>query len=206
MFEQAFKTELESLANDKQLIDELWLEIKNHYSAPGRHYHTLSHLDKLLTELLTVKDNVSDWQTLLFSIAYHDIVYDPLKNNNEEKSAQLADRRLSDLSAPAIQKQKCFSQIMATKGHHQSTDNDTNFFTDADLAILGSPNQDYQEYSKMIRKEYQLYPDLIYNSGRKKVLKHFLQMPQIYKTDFFRNKYEAQARKNLSSELHALSH
>lgn len=205
MFQQAFKTELEYLTTDKRLIDELWLEITNHYSAPGRHYHTLSHLDKLFAELLAVKDNIQDWQTLLFSIAYHDIVYDPLKNNNEEKSAQLAESRLSDLSAPEVQNQKCFSQIMATKGHHRSTDNDTNFFTDADLAILGSPEKDYQEYSNMIRKEYRSYPDLVYKTGRKKVLQHFLQMPQIYKTDFFRSKYEEQARKNLNSELHALN-
>ena len=205
MFEQAFKTELAHLTNNKRIIEELWLEIMNGYSTLGRYYHTIAHLDNLLIELLAVKSKISDWQTLIFSIAYHDIVYDPLKNNNEEESAQIAYKRLSGFSVPDIQKQTCFAQIMATKGHDQSKDTDINFFTDADLAILGSPKEKYREYSELIRKEYQAYPDIIYNTGRKKVLYHFLQMPHIYKTDFFRNKYESQARKNLNDELQALT-
>jgi predicted metal-dependent HD superfamily phosphohydrolase len=205
MFEKAFKSELDQLTTDKHLIEELWLEIKNQYSSTGRYYHTLSHIDNLLAELLPVKNKISDWQTLNFSIAYHDIVYDPQNKNNEEKSAQLAYNRLSRLSVPEVQKEKCFSQIMATKGHNQSTDEDTNFFTDADLAILGARQNDYHEYSNMIRKEYRSFPDLIYNTGRKKVLRHFLRMPGIYKTEFFRNKYERQARKNLNNELDTLS-
>ena len=205
MFEQAFKRELEYLTRDKRLIEGLWLEIKNNYSTEGRHYHTIPHLNNLLAELLAVKDKISDWRTLIFSIAYHDIVYDPLANNNEEKSAELAYRKLSDLSVPDGQKQRCCAQIMTTKEHKQSTDADTNFFTDADLAIMGSPEEVYRQYSELIRKEYHVYPEFVYNTGRKKVLHHFLEMPHIYKTDFFRNKYESQARKNLKDELQALT-
>jgi len=47
-------------------------------------------------------------------------------------------------------------------------------------------------------------PDFIYNQGRQKVLKHFLAMNQIYKTDYFFNKYESQARTNLNIELEKL--
>jgi predicted metal-dependent HD superfamily phosphohydrolase len=52
-----------------------------------------------------------------------------------------------------------------------------------------------------VRKEYLIYPDLIYNPGRKKVLHHFLAMDRIFKTDFFYNKFEQQARQNLRKEI-----
>jgi predicted metal-dependent HD superfamily phosphohydrolase len=98
-----------------------------------------------------------------------------------------------------------FESKLATKSHSIAEDNDTNYFTDADLAILGADDKTYTEFAKAIRKEYAVYPDTIYNHGRKKVLTHFLQMPEIYKTKYFRDKYETRARVNLSTELGRLS-
>lgn len=34
-------------------------------------------------------------------------------------------------------------------------------------------------------REYSIYSNVVYNSGRKKVLNHFLTMNRIFKTDFF---------------------
>jgi len=42
-----------------------------------------------------------------------------------------------------------------------------------------------------------VYPDLVYNPGRKKVLNHFLAMDSIFKTDYFYNKFDRQAKENL---------
>jgi predicted metal-dependent HD superfamily phosphohydrolase len=91
--------------------------------------------------------------------------------------------------------------ILATKTHVVSENQDINYFTDADLSILGKDWEVYNQYAKQVRNEYAIYPDLLYNPGRKKVLKHFLEMNQIYKTDYFTQKYEEQARLNLSREL-----
>lgn len=96
------------------------------------------------------------------------------------------------------------SIINATKKHDVHTDADINYFTDADLAILGSAENDYKTYFLKIRKEYRWYPDLVYNPGRKRVLQHFLSMERIFKTEYFFNKFESQARKNLGMELHFL--
>jgi predicted metal-dependent HD superfamily phosphohydrolase len=98
----------------------------------------------------------------------------------------------------------CYSQVLATKGHTISKDNDTNLFTDADLSILGKDPVTYQTYASQIRKEYSIYPTLIYNPGRKKVLNHFLAMDRIFKTDHFYSRYEAAARKNIGDELRVL--
>ncbi len=86
-----------------------------------------------------------------------------------------------------------------------SSDFETNLFTDADLSILGSDPDTYKVYSKQIRREYSIYPEIIYNPGRKKVLTHFLKMDKIYKTEEFSDRYELNARINIQTELNSLT-
>ena len=204
MFETIFKTELTAIRTEDILIDKLWLEIASNYSKRNRHYHNLHHLDNLADELVKISTKLNDWPTIIFSIAYHDIVYNILKQYNEEKSADFAIKRLKLLKIPEDKITVCKEQILATKGHNISVDDDTNYFIDADLAILGSEYEIYRVYIQQIRKEYKFYPDLLYNPGRKKVLNHFLQMDAIYKTHYFTSKYEQQARKNIEYELKEL--
>ena len=189
---------------DEQVANTHWNEIEKCYSHKKRHYHTLIHIGSLLNELNEVKDLVNDWDTLLFSVFYHDIVYNISKTNNEEKSAEFAAKQLLAINFPPIKIDLCKEQILATKGHLLNVDNDTNLFTDADLSILGKSPEIYREYMSQIRKEYSVYPDFVYKPGRKKVVSHFLDMENIYKTAFFFEKYEAQARVNLQNELKGL--
>ena len=84
-------------------------------------------------------------------------------------------------------------------------DDDTNYFTDADLSILGSDSDSYLTYTKQIRKEYSYFPDLLYKPGRRKVLEHFLEMGNIFKTKYFQDKFEIQAKINILGELKSLS-
>ena len=89
---------------------------------------------------------------------------------------------------------------------HEPSDNlDTNFFMDADLSILGADKDPYFKYAGQVRKEYKYFPDFLYNPGRKKVLKEFLKMGNIFKTKYFQDKYEEQAKVNITDELKSLS-
>lgn len=205
MFETIFKTELTNINSDKLLVNQTWQEISSGYSSYDRYYHNLEHLDNLINELSTIKDKIDDWQTVVFSVAYHDIIYNVLRSDNEEKSADLAFERLTLLEVGGDKKEKCREHILATKRHLVSRDSDTNYFTDADLCILGSESLFYNVYTSQIRKEYNFYPDLLYKRGRRKLLKHFLNLTNIYKTEYFSEKYERQARENIGRELKELS-
>lgn len=191
---------VKNYTDDAGLISELWAEIETGYSGNQRHYHTLQHLDHLLSQLTEIKTAIHHQEVVLFTLYYHDIIYDPLKSDNEEKSAELAGKRLEQISVPGDVREACKRQILATKSHLISTDSDTNYFTDADLSVLGESWDTYSQYYKNIRAEYSAYPDIIYNPGRKKVLQHFLSMERIFKTDFFYDRLEAQARSNLQKE------
>jgi predicted metal-dependent HD superfamily phosphohydrolase len=199
MLKETFSTLLKSYTSNNQLIDILWQEIEDAYSGNGRHYHTLSHLENLIRELRDVP--LEELDTLLFSVFYHDIVYDASSSDNEEKSALFAEERLTQLDIPNQLIASCKQQILATKAHSDASDNDTCYFLDADLSVLGQPLEVYLSYADAIRREYIVYPDSIYNDGRKRVLNHFLGMERIFKTVHFFDKYEAQARVNLKTEL-----
>jgi predicted metal-dependent HD superfamily phosphohydrolase len=141
---------------------------------------------------------------MLFAVFYHDIIYKVSRNDNEEKSAELAKERLTQVAYPASSVEMCMTMIRATKHHQRSDDPDVNLFTDADLCILGQEPKVYYQYALQIRKEYSIYPDFLYKPGRKKVLQHFLTMSRIFKSHYFFDKYEQQAKANLEEELKQL--
>ena len=198
---EIFSKLLINYTTNSSLINELWDEVEKNYSGKKRHYHTLKHLENLFTSLTEVKSEIQNWESILFTLFYHDIIYTALKSNNEENSALLAENRMQQLSVSSDITERCKKQILATKSHAKSTDSDTNYFTDADISVLGQTWEIYSLYYKNVRKEYAIYPDFIYNSGRKKVIQHFLSMDSIFKTDYFYNKFERVAKENLNKEL-----
>jgi predicted metal-dependent HD superfamily phosphohydrolase len=203
MIKQEFLRSLKNYTTDSELQLTMWSEIQKNYSEPNRHYHNLAHLNSMLTELEIHQDKFFHWDAIVFAIVYHDFVYDVSKNNNEEQSAAIALQRLKQIVAPEQLITFCKHLILATK-NHESSDMETNLFTDADLSILGSDAEAYQTYTRQIRLEYSIFPDLEYNPGREKMLTHFLNMKYIYKTKEFSDKYELRARANLHAELNAL--
>ena len=78
---------------------------------------------------------------------------------------------------------------------------DNAYLLDFDLSILGSDWDSYRNYTIQIRKEYKIYPDFMYKSGRKKVLQHFLERETLYFTEAYQVTHENRARENLKKEL-----
>lgn len=188
-------------SRDTQLIEDYWAEIQETYSTPQRHYHNLSHLEFMIERAIKYEEDLTDPATLMFSIFYHDFEYSPMDKMNEQKSVKIAQERLRNLGMPADKITKCRNLILATKKHEENADNDIKYMLDFDLAVLGAGAAEYKIYTKKIRKEYFMVPDIIYRNGRKNVLQHFLNMQSIFKTEKFIHTYERQARINLQREL-----
>lgn len=186
-------------------IKVIWKEVKNRYSEKHRQYHTLAHLRSLFAVLSFIKAQLEDWEMVQVAIFYHDLVYDVTRTDNEAKSAEEAARLLNELGLDRTRIDRCLAHIMATQHHSISSDPDSNLFSDADLVVLGSSREVYDQYASQIRSEYQHFPDQQYKEGRAAVLKSFLERPFIYHTPYFRDRYEIQARKNIKSELDSLT-
>lgn len=187
--------------NDHLLQEKLWQQIEKNYTDKKRYYHTLSHLESLVAELSDLRNSISNWNAVLFAVFYHDTIYRAHRKDNEEESARLAQKHLNLLNCDEGLVDQVNKLILATKSHQLSDDNDVNLFTDADLSILGKDWETYSTYFHQVRKEYSIYPDLLYKPGRKKALQHFLSMDRLFKTDVFFSKYETTARANLKNEI-----
>ncbi|WP_051477593.1 HD domain-containing protein [Aquimarina pacifica] len=196
---------LAGYTQDLEYTASLWKDIARQHSKKKRFYHTLAHLEHLYKNLSKVQNKIIDWDMVLFALFYHDYIYNALKQDNEEQSAKKAVKVLYSLQVTDRRIMHCKDLILATKGHQISENNDINYFTDADLSILGSDWLTYKTYFTNVRKEYKYYPDFMYNKGRIKVLNHFIAMPKIFKTSFFYEHYENNAKNNLRQEIKILS-
>ncbi|WP_312900107.1 HD domain-containing protein [Chryseobacterium taichungense] len=202
--QERFSRNCIQISENIKLINDLWLEIEKKYSEKGRQYHNFEHLQNMFIELSQVTPTITDLTAITFSVFYHDVIYNVSSKTNEEKSAEFARKHLRKLCIDTNLAEKVSQQIIATK-LHVSEDSDTNYLLDADLSVLGHKSEKYIEYTQKIRKEYSIYPDLLYKPGRKKVLHHFLESESIFKTNYFREKYEDQARKNILLEIESLN-
>ncbi len=174
-------------------VAERWLrELQTRYSEPHRHYHTLAHIEHML-ELLPHAD-----ETVVAAVWFHDAVYDGPRN--EERSAELAACALHELGfaqIPLVER-----MILATKRHERGDLPEPALaFLDADLAILGSDRERYDEYVRQVRQEYAHVPDDAFRTGRNAILRAFLSRPRLYFTDEFFERFERAARANLQREL-----
>ncbi|SFT82209.1 Predicted metal-dependent phosphohydrolase, HD superfamily [Lishizhenia tianjinensis] len=194
---------MEDYTSDQNYVGFCWNELQTAYTASTRFYHNLSHLENMFVDLDEVKEHISYFDAVAFAMFYHDIVYDAAQQDNEYQSAVLFKERIGQTSFSEID--KVFRMIEETKFHGLSEDNDTNFLMDIDLAILGQSLETYKRYYQNIRKEYQIYPDEMYQIGRTQVLNKMLEAGDLFKTDYFKAKYEEQAKENILLELSKFS-
>ena len=209
MLRQDFFSLLHQYTQNAQTVERLWDQVDTAYAAEDRYFHNASHLIQMHLALKEVQAQIDDWNTLLLAVFYHDIVYDVvqyvIENDNEDRSAEEAEKALQTINYPAAKIERCKAHILATKQHQPSADGDTNFLIDADLLVLGQPWEAYKTYMEAIRKEYAVYPDSIYYAGRTHVLKAFLRTERLFKTEHFFRLYEEAARDNMERELEIIS-
>ena len=67
------------------------------YTAPGRHYHNLAHIEDCLGALARVENlSALEREILSEAIWWHDVVYDATRADNEELSARLAEQHVRE--------------------------------------------------------------------------------------------------------------
>lgn len=192
---------------DELLADKIFSELMSAYDEDGRHYHNSVHISKMLACAERWKEKANDHDALSFTIWYHDVVYNALKSDNEERSADVAENDLRRIGYPQEKIDKVKEMILRTKKHTEwsNDDADTALLLDLDLAILGAERSEYEEYRQQVRKEYGWVPGIMYNRGRRNVLQQFLDAEHIYRLQEFRNTLEEKARENLRFEIQQLS-
>jgi predicted metal-dependent HD superfamily phosphohydrolase len=194
-------------ASDNAQAENLFATLCKMYSAKNRFYHNLHHVVEMIRLIDSFGDLIKDRDRLYFATWFHDAVYNSKSNSNEEKSAALAGKELTKLFVPVDSVKAVQDLILKTKTHDPDGNDqagDSSLFLDADLSILGASSELYSQYSGAIRKEYSWVPNLLYRSGRRKVLKGFLKKSRIYSTKPMIDRFEDNARANMTLELQSL--
>ena len=191
-----------------------WAEIVLRYTEPHRAYHVLAHIEHCLRELddVRVKRLLMGPAAVEVALGLHDIINDTdleavKRKDNEEKSAKLWLKMAHDGSIPEVFANHVVQLILPTS--HDNTvaySHDGFYVLDIDLAILGRPALEFDNYEDQVRSEYAWASDEDFAKGRRSIIAGFLARPYgIYLTQFFRDKYEKQAQRNLRYSVACLS-
>lgn len=188
-------------AADAEALAALRTRLVDGWSEPHRHYHSLQHLVEC-TDLLDdppVRRAVDRVHEVELAIWLHDLVYEPQRFDNEERSADAARQLLAAIGGiPADAIARIAALVMATKRHVAATPDEAALL-DIDLAILAAPPARFAEYEAQIRREYAFVDDARYQAARRAVLTGFLARPRLYHADVLHARCEARARANLAA-------
>ena len=134
------------------------------YTAPGRHYHNLAHIEDCLDALARVDLSAAEREILSEAIWWHDVVYDATRADNEELSARLAEQHVrEDL------RQDVGRLIRLSKTHAvQPGDRLGAILISIDLSILGAEPARYDAYAAAIRQEFIHVPTATIAPGAQK--------------------------------------
>jgi len=134
-----------------------------------RHYHNQNHLLDLINQINEKKnsfDSQSDYEKMVLCALFHDCVYDPMRSDNEEKSAEFFENCCQEKNTDT---QEIKQMILDTKTH-ESTTSLSEKFNHLDMNIVERDFEQLLEWETGIGQEYKAYGEL-YKVGRL----HFLE-------------------------------
>ncbi len=185
---------------DDDTTQNFYASLYDAYSEVQRYYHNIQHIVECLAHFHQIKTHLDDALSVELAIWFHDVIYNPQANDNEQQSANYMQQMLESVLG-AEQIAKIYAWILATKAHAPTVDTDLAYLLDIDLAILASDPMRFAEYEYQIQQEYAWVEPSLYVQKRQQVLRHFLEKQPLYLTPFFQKRYEHQAKQNLAQAL-----
>lgn len=176
---------------------EIHAALVQRYAEAHRAYHTLQHLGECLAAFEPVRHLAEHTADVEMALWFHDAVYDVHRHDNEEASAEWARSALLAAGAPQQAAERVAALVLATKHQAPPRGADETVLVDIDLGILGASEPRFAEYERQIRAEYAFVPVVQFFERRQRILRSFLERPQIYGTAHFHALLEARARRNL---------
>jgi pantetheine-phosphate adenylyltransferase len=164
--------------NLKQLLEKWNIKcdintILSMWNESHRSYHNLNHLNDLISQINEKKSKYSEkeYDKLILTALFHDVVYDPASQTNEEDSANFLIECVVDKTNSDILDIK--QMILDTKTHN-STTNLSESFNNYDMNIVERDFDQLLEWENGISEEFSVYPKEEYKLGRLKFLESLL--------------------------------
>jgi len=198
--------------NTGRSVIDTYKELVNAYTG-GRFYHNTDHIDEGLWAIDQIRHLAKDPDAIEAAWWFHDFIYDTTKNDNEQRSAGKAITILGELrphNTPAklYFELKVRDLVLATRHREIPDDPDARLIVDIDLLSLGAPPRVFERNTANIRLEYlcSVPDDKVFAQGRADFFRRFMaNRSSVYLTEHFRDKFEAQAQKNIKRTIDILS-
>lgn len=152
---------------DVNMLLDMWNE-------SHRHYHNLEHLNDLVLQInedfAQGKFNESFKDKLLITALFHDIVYEPSRQDNEERSSQFFEELCEDKKQMFVTEVK--QAILDTKTHN-SQNKLSETFNKYDMNIVERDFDSLLRWEEGIHEEYKSFGEQ-YKTGRLQFLESLL--------------------------------
>lgn len=184
-------------------------------SERSRLYHNFQHIQMMLRDLTSFIEGSKQELTknqidaIKLAIWFHHAVHDAYSKTNEEDSVELFASWFD-----SIEDKKCdedekelfanvVNMILTSKNpeKYDGTNLAMEVFLDLDQVILGKPMFMYKNYFQGISLELYNTTNKVFSARRTNFIEKISSKKTIYRTKFFRDKYEKTAKENLAVEL-----
>lgn len=154
---------LKSYISDKALKELPFRWSENH-----RFYHTTEHLEQIIKDIennIYFRElNIYEKHALLLAAFFHDIVYDPKRKDNEDKSINFFISSFKERDTKMIN--TVCDLIETTKYRKRPFNKLQRIFWDADNAVFKKGYDEIIKKENLIRKEYYFVPKKEYKEKR----------------------------------------
>lgn len=181
--------------------DALFFAIESLYANPLRAYHNLAHIAACLDVLDTYRHLAIQPDAIELALWLHDCVYVAGRADNESRSATIAAMFARELGFAPHAIADITAWIIATKHVLPPATADEALLLDIDMAILASPAEQYDAYTRAIRAEFAYASDEQFCAGRAAFVRELLERPRIFHVAQLHDALEGAARENLAREL-----
>ena len=186
------------LAGAKDDSDAIHRQLVDAYNEPQRVYHTLDHIEHCLGLFDSISRKLNKADAVEIAIWFHDVIYQPGAPDNEQLSADFFASLSAGILSDSFQR-LVYDLIMATiHNGGDVSDADTQYLVDIDLSSFGLPWGEFIRDSENVRKELKHIPDSVFYPKQVAFQKALLNRPRFFLSDYFFNKFENQARQNLT--------
>lgn len=160
-------------------------------------YHNYQHILDIFD--FAKKHDISLNRKQRLAIWFHDCIYIVGMNDNEQSSAEFALLMLQNIKLEPFDQYEIYKMILNTADHQCDNlvlSQEACIVMDLDLFNLTLSWDEFVIYGELARKEYEIDHNEWY-TARSKFFLPFLQREHIFRSDFFKDKFEEQAKKNL---------
>ena len=178
----------------RNLAEDAYQRLEKAYTAAGRYYYNFDHIRYRLQLLDQIEIDRQNEQVELA------LWYNRVEHDDEELSAIFAQNDLLRLWRPAIL-WFAVPNIIRTKHSGNARSPNSKLRCDIDLASYGESWERFDANNKAIRQEFFRKEEGTFWQERVEFFQTLLVRSNIYYLRFFRDRYEAQARRNLTRAI-----